>query len=888
MSEAGDSSPRPGPGSRRPRRLAGVGVVIVGMLVAGLMLSVLAQQIVHQDRAGRQGLEHRVEARLDLSNDFVDSYVNDLILQIRTHAEESLAGPDPSVEEFGRSSRELRLDAIVLLDAEGVALHVLPANPDIIGTNLGDRYDHLRAALGGEPAVSNVVAGAATGAPIVAFAVPFETPFGRRVLSGGLDLAHTPLDELMRSSSTLRTQTVFLVDANDQIVAGSGPDMIGPIADYDPEAAHALADQGFRSTILRDGDEDRHLFTDDVDLAPWRIVTTVTTTELYRPLGDRSSPWRLFAAFALVSMLSLALVARVLGHRRELKESVEKLDDLTSTLRASEEKVRRVIDTARDAFVSIDQDGEVIDWNDQAVSLFGWSRDEAMGQPLHKLIIPEESRDAHVAGIARFLATGDGPILGQPTELEAVRSNGTLVPVELSVWALAADSRTGWTFNALIRDISDRQHQQQALHDSEEELRLTQENAATGMALVALDGYFLQVNRALCTIVQRSPDEMADLRTRDITHPDDFGADAESMSRLLDGDIPAYDIEKRLLRPDGSAVWVEIQVAVLRDQLGQPKRLIVQVLDIEERKRHQDELTREVGVRRRAEEAARVERDFSSLLLAAMPEGYLFITDGVIVDVNDQLCTLTEFSRADLVGRGPPWPFWPAEATDEYMATSDAVRRAGGGNLEAEFRRKSGGPFPVALAVRTAHNADGSTHGHITIVTDLTEVKRREDALIGLAERDALTGLYNRRAIDDQLTNLRPLDAVILLDLDYFKQVNDTHGHATGDKVIISLSRCISDTLRGKDWAGRLGGEEFVIVARDGGVEGASSVVERLRHRWAVTNPLTTFSAGIAIHTFGALPLDTLGHADEAMYVAKRNGRNRTEMSSVPDPAARR
>jgi len=876
-----------GDGPARRRRtlrswgVASLGIVVVGLLTAGLLLSVLAQQIVDQEHSGRQGLQDRLAARMKLTNDFVDAYVDDLILQIRAHAEQSLAGPEPSAEEFARSSAELRLGAVVLLDAEGVALHVLPANPEVVGTNLADRYDHLRQALGGEPAISKVVPSAAAGVPIVAFAVPFETPYGRRVLSGGLGLEGTPLGELLRTSSALRTQAVFLVDSDDQIVAGSGPGMSGPVDAFDPEAAAALPAQGFRSVLLHGGDGERLLVTDEVGQAPWRIVTTVTTAELYQPLGDRSAPWRLFAAFVLVSLLSLALVTRVLVHRR-------RLDALASTLSASEEKLRRVLDTAGDAFVAIDEDGTVTHWNDQATTLFGWSRDEAVGQPLDSLVIPEGSREAHRAGIARFLATGDGPILDQQIELEALRANGTLVPVELSVWALAPDGGTGWTFNALIRDISDRQHQQQALHDSEEELRLTQENAATGMALVALDGYFLQANRALCSILQRTPDEMTGLRTRDVTHPDDYGADAGLMSRLLDGDIPAYDIEKRLVRPDGSAVWVEVQVALLRDRLGQPKRLIAQVLDIEQRRQHQDELTREVAVRRLAEEAARIERDFSSVLLAAMHDGYLFTTDGVIVDVNDQICALTGFSRADLVGRSRPWPFWPEDSGEEYLAASDAIRAAGGGDLEVDFRRKSGGLFPVALAVRTANHADGTTHGYITVVRDLTEVKRREQALIAAAERDPLTGMFNRRAIDDLLTNLRPTDAVILLDLDYFKQVNDTHGHATGDDVLIRMARCIDETLRGKDWAGRLGGEEFVIVARDGGVQGALAVIDRLRRAWDGSDPVTTFSAGVAVHDFGASPLDTLGLADGAMYLAKNNGRNRTETSASPDQAASR
>jgi diguanylate cyclase (GGDEF)-like protein/PAS domain S-box-containing protein len=870
----------------RSRRLASVGVVVVGMLIAGLLLSVLAEQIVTQDRVARQGLEDRTAARMRLTADFIDAYVDDLTDQIRAHAEASLAGPDPSTQDFVRTSDELRFEASVLLDDQGVALHVLPFNADVVGTRLTDRYDHLRTAIAGDPTISNIVPSAAEGRPIVAVAVPFDTPFGRRVLSGGVDIEATPLGALVRKSSLIPTQIVVLLDDNEQIVTGSTRGLSGPLAEMDAPLAAAIADDGSSSGVLRHDDGDWYFVGDDVGGAPWRIATTVTTDELYRPLGDRSAPWMLFAAFTAVFLLSLALVARVLGQRRGLDASVTQLGALTATLLESEEQLRRVLDTAGDAFVTIDEQGDVVEWNDQAAALFGWARAEAIGKPLVSLIVPEASRAAHLAGIEHFLATGDGPILDQQIELEAQRANGTLVPVELSVWAMATDH--GWRFNALIRDVSDRLHQQRVMRDSEEELRLTQQNAATGMALIALDGYFLQANPALCAIVDRTADELAGLRVEEITHPDDVTLGHDALDQLLTGEVAAYDIEKRYLRSDGSTVWVEAHVSLLRDELDQPKRFIVQVLDIEERKRHQDELTREVAVRRQAEETVRRERDFSSVLLASMHEGYLFTKDGVIVDVNDQLCTLTGFGRADLVGRRRPWPFWPVADQESFAVTADAIRVAGGGDLEVQFCRKSGDSFPVALAVRPAESADAESRGFITIVSDLTEVRRREDALIAAAALDPLTGLANRRAIDEQLTNLRPADAVILLDLDFFKQVNDTHGHARGDEVLIALARCIRDTLRGKDWAGRLGGEEFVIVARDGEEAGAHAVVERLRRLWSSTDPVTTFSAGIAVHPFGATATQTLHRADEAMYLAKRNGRNRTEAADLPDPAAQR
>ncbi len=282
----------------------------------------------------------------------------------------------------------------------------------------------------------------------------------------------------------------------------------------------------------------------------------------------------------------------------------------------------------------------------------------------------------------------------------------------------------------------------------------------------------------------------------------------------------------------------------------------------------------------RTERALETSRDFSSKLLEAMHEGYVFTVEGRIEDVNDQFCALTGFSREELVGSTHPYPFWPPGEIERITEITKGVQRVGSSELELELLDKAGNRFPVSAIVRVATNPDGSVNGHITTVTDLTQFKEREDALVAVAGRDALTGLFNRRSIEEHLARLRTGDAVVVADLDHFKLVNDTHGHAAGDQVITSFAEAMTGSLRGQDWAGRLGGEEFVIVIRDGG-RAAEPVVGRIRNAWAATAPLTTFSAGIAVHTRGADPEETLARADEAMYLAKHNGRNRTETSSL-------
>jgi diguanylate cyclase (GGDEF)-like protein len=223
-------------------------------------------------------------------------------------------------------------------------------------------------------------------------------------------------------------------------------------------------------------------------------------------------------------------------------------------------------------------------------------------------------------------------------------------------------------------------------------------------------------------------------------------------------------------------------------------------------------------------------------------------------------------------------------AFDRIGAIGTDLVETGAADLELDLVHKNGDPVPVALAIRAVHKPEDTVHRFLTTVTDLSDFRRRESTLIATAGRDALTGLFNRRSIDEHLALLQPDDAVIVIDLDHFKAVNDTFGHAAGDETLVSFARCMELAVRGTDWVGRLGGEEFLVVVRNGERNGVV-VVDRLRSAWAATNPRATFSAGLAVHQRRAEPHQTLARADEAAYRAKRNGRDRTEYW-VAEPVA--
>lgn len=162
------------------------------------------------------------------------------------------------------------------------------------------------------------------------------------------------------------------------------------------------------------------------------------------------------------------------------------------------------------------------------------------------------------------------------------------------------------------------------------------------------------------------------------------------------------------------------------------------------------------------------------------------------------------------------------------------------------------------------------------------ELAARTRRLVEEAEVDALTGLATRRVVGRALGRLRSDDLVIMLDLDHFKQLNDTLGHGQGDRVLRCFGRAIGACVRARDLAGRHGGEEFVIILTEGDRnDGAEVFLSRLRTVWETSRPHpVTFSAGIA--RVGSDPSQALRLADAAMYEAKQSGRDRWLRSRVP------
>jgi diguanylate cyclase (GGDEF)-like protein len=234
---------------------------------------------------------------------------------------------------------------------------------------------------------------------------------------------------------------------------------------------------------------------------------------------------------------------------------------------------------------------------------------------------------------------------------------------------------------------------------------------------------------------------------------------------------------------------------------------------------------------------------------------------------------------------------WLEPPAQQALATGEVTAHAGGvaGQLSraakgapALFLPLLGAGGPLGLLMVTFPNGtrlelDGFASGLArTFATQASLAFERLHAtqvLLDASMRDALTGVGNRRQADALLAQVKAGDAVAILDLDHFKSVNDRFGHAAGDEVLVALAQYLDRSLRDGDAVARFGGEEFLVVLRAAGAN-AAGAMERLAAGWRRTDPVTTFSAGVAIHVTGAEPAATLAAADRALYGAKDAGRD--------------
>ncbi|MGZ5053925.1 MAG: PAS domain S-box protein [Methylobacter sp.] len=406
-----------------------------------------------------------------------------------------------------------------------------------------------------------------------------------------------------------------------------------------------------------------------------------------------------------------------------------------------------IIQSSEDAIISKSLDGIVTSWNPGAEAMFGYSAEEMIGKSMN-ILFPTDRQDEENIILER-LKRGEKV---EPFETVRLCKDGKEINVSVTISQIRSGSGEIIGASKIARDITERKRQEAALQESEERFRSTFDAAAIGMALVSLEGRFMQVNAALCQIVGYTEAELTQKTFQDITHPDDLETDLTLMSELLAGTRQSYQMEKRYLKKGGRVIWILLSGSAVRDSAGRVLYFVGQIQDINERKILLDRLERQ-------------------------------------------------------------------------------------------------------------------------------------------AQQDYLTGLCNRRFFLEQgeteLARAQRYDnelSLFMLDIDHFKAINDTYGHATGDIVLQTLSHILRETLRSIDIIGRWGGEEFVILLPETDAQEAAEIAERLRE--AIDHAKVTLATGLPLHFTASIGIATLkekdtnidillNYADEALYQAKNTGRNK-------------
>ena len=400
------------------------------------------------------------------------------------------------------------------------------------------------------------------------------------------------------------------------------------------------------------------------------------------------------------------------------------------------------------------------------------------------------------------------------------------------------------------------------------------DHAGDVLATIAADGSVIEVSEGCRELLDLAPGSLVGTRGADLVHPGDSATTVAAMRRLVAGEDDAA-VTVRLRRADGAWRWAEAQLVPVRDS-GRLTEVHATIRDVHARaEAERAQADAEVRFRTAFEEA---------------PIGMAITTiDGRFLQVNRALCSFTGREQEELEGTPLVRLMHPDDRDDETEALARLARgEIGHVRGERRWLHAAGAMLWAAINATLVRDAAGVPQHVLLQVQDVTERRRYEAELRYLADHDPLTGLLNRRAfareLETHLEHVRrygPSGAALVLDLDHFKNINDTLGHGTGDELIVSLAEALRGRLGDGVAIARLGGDELaLLVPRGDADEVAEQVLEAVRQQ-RVASPsgrLRTVSASLGIASFdeeGLTADDVLANADLAMYEAKDGGRDR-------------
>ena len=525
-------------------------------------------------------------------------------------------------------------------------------------------------------------------------------------------------------------------------------------------------------------------------------------------------------------------------------------------------RLHEAIDSLSEGFALFDRGGHLVMHNRHFLRDYPWYQ----GQDIHGLHYEAFLERNASEGVESFPLAGAGDAEHRRSKdesyLESIPHPGG------RRWLLASDTLSDAGECVLVRvDVTEAKQRELELA----KLHRAVEQSPVSVVITDGAGNIEYVNPRFeqCTgytlseVVGRNPRILKSGRTPEQVYRDMW-------AHLLRGETWHGELINR--RKDGSTFWEEIYIAPVRDSDGRTTHFIAFKEDISER--------------RRAEEAIRLH----ATVFDNLNEGVLITDAGErILAVNPAFTRITGYSAEEAVGQTPRLLSSGRQSPEFYRELWEALKTAGYWEGELEDQRKGGEVYPVWMSIAAVRDADGWVRQYISVFSDISERKEAERQIQYQASYDALTGLPNRHLLLDRVTHaLRTAEreqtafGLLFIDLDRFKEVNDTLGHLYGDELLKQVAERLRGCVREIDTISRFGGDEFVVLLEDvGSAENSAKVALKIIR--AVEQPLlisgreVTVGASIGITHYpddAGDAVTLLRNADMAMYRAKEAGRN--------------
>ncbi|NYE60154.1 diguanylate cyclase (GGDEF)-like protein/PAS domain S-box-containing protein [Duganella sp. 1224] len=748
-----------------------------------------------------------------------------------------------------------------------------------------------------------------TGLPSIMILQPVRDVQGRTImlLGGSIDLTNSGFLEQIAAQKPGKSGFLFIMSRDGILIHHPNPRRLLEHINVRPGYNHAtdMALRGFEGwteAVNKDGSPGiysyKHLQSTD-----WIIGARFPVDEAFAPMITMRRHAMLaaggFAAFAgLMAWLAIQTLFKPLGslHRNisdirsgaadigvlqrdggdeigelgaAFYELVAERERAQKAIRDSESLISNILERAPDAFVSCDNSGIVTKWNAAAERSFGWTREEAIGRDIAALIVPPAQRGGQRNGMLSFTLGGGGAMVNTRMRLTALHKDGHEIPVEVSVGSLRHDG--AWHATAFLHDITERVQYEQQIAASEKRLRMVADSIPAIIAYIDRDLRYRFTNAHFRSMMGFDPRAMLGKTIAEVAGQ----AFADSVAHLN-----AAALRGQRVHYEREAIHKGLQRQVMGDLIpdvgtdGTVAGFYLMALDITERKNAE---LRQAA----SEKRLKLLTDNLPVLIAYLDRErrfqFLNATFRHWFGIDPQ--TLIGRHLAEGIGG------------EQYRIAQPHLDQAYGGKAASyELQTQIGGRrHTLETTFLPELSAEGEVLGIYALTHDTTRMKDIEERLKQLARIDTLTGIANRLMFEEVLhgailrvrRHRQPL-ALAYLDIDYFKEINDTLGHGAGDQVLKEFAARLVASVRASDTVARLAGDEFVIVFEQVANAGeaarlAGKIVDAMHAPFTLDGAPrhVSTSIGLALHDGDdETPAALVARADSALYTAKRNGRD--------------